>query len=172
MRKRALLVTLLMLVLVPVAGRAQENRKYRKQVTVMFDRVTGASTAALAPISIGFSFKLFANFIMTKDQPRPVRAAMALFSRGQSWRYIDCQHVNMLADGEPVTFIEDTPLYKGNVVPYGGGVAETFQMLVDIETFVRVSNATSVEWKVCNDVVALKPEHIAALRDLASRMPQ
>jgi hypothetical protein len=136
-------------------------------ITSEVDRFNGYTDTSLKPMQVvGTSLDglKVSAFFLSNDTSAVM---FKLTSKSESWKYLDCKIANFLVDGVP--FSPGQMEYDGTVGK--GYVIEYFSWDMPIAKFLQMVNARSVEVKICNDVYGLSPDHVYALRDLASRIP-
>lgn len=136
------------------------------------DRFTGTTTYEYRGIgerpiasgrSPGLEFQAQA-FVKSSAGDDRITASIFISYFGRGWRYLRCQNLNWLVDGRPVELSKPNAV---NDVMYGGRVAEIIVQSLTIEQLAMLGRANSVEFKLCNDEVALRQEDIAAMAEIA-----
>ncbi|MDQ3743561.1 MAG: hypothetical protein M3444_04175 [Acidobacteriota bacterium] len=99
---------------------------------------------------------------------KPGSVTIAFNSWAPEWKYLRYRDLTILADGRkagPVTMeLINTRIERD------GTVTETLSTTMVTDVFLFMVNASSVEMQLGDAEFTLKPEHLEALRDLASRM--
>lgn len=88
-------------------------------------------------------------------------ADLGVFSHSDDWRYLKCRSLHFLVDGKPLQLPQAK--YDGDV-GYAGHVTENFWMHVGMATYRQLAKAGSIEYKVCNDEMAVSEEGMLNLR--------
>lgn len=103
-------------------------------------------------------------YVKAPELGAPPEASMFISHFGRGWRYLRCRNLYWLVDGAPIQLSEPKAI---NDVLSGGRVAEIIIQSVSIEQLEQLGSARSVEFKLCNDEVALLTEDIEALAEIA-----
>jgi hypothetical protein len=155
-----------------------EKRKFNHKVKIetSYDRFSDTTTAQMEPVEVyharrGRPQKIWMTVLFTyRDETpaKPARVTIAFNSWSSEWQYLDYRDLTILADGRkagPVTM----ELAKTRI-ERDGTVTEILSTTMVTDVFLFMVNAGSVEMQLGNAEFTLKPEHLEALRDLASRM--
>jgi hypothetical protein len=177
-RMKILLLTILLLfpAISPAQGLEDKIKGFRnsKRFTVNYDKFKDASRVDVGPFDVGdsirstriYSLKMTARFFYTGRDPHGPDQDFALLFRSRSgeWQFLKNHELNMLIDGERVSIGEAE--YDGDIER--SGVSEFMGYLIPPDVFKRLASARQVEFKIGRWEVALKDEHLQALRDLLS----
>jgi hypothetical protein len=83
--------------------------------------------------------------------------------RRSSWRFLSCNTVNWLVDGQPRQL--GPVVHRGEVVR--GGTLEFITQQIDVEDIARIGSARAVEYRVCHDEFELTQADIRAFAEVA-----
>jgi hypothetical protein len=89
--------------------------------------------------------------------------ALVFRSKSSSWKYLECNSVLCLIDGEKLDLPESR--HDGKVLD-SANVVEYISVFSDKATFEKLWNAKQVEFKVCNDEFSLSPIEMRMLQEL------
>ncbi len=96
----------------------------------------------------------------------PAFVSLTVSSRSESWRYLKCHDLSLLADGVAVK--GTVPTHNGDVGR--GGVYESVNVVIPLARFQRLARARSVEGKLCNVEFSLTALNIARLNAFTEPM--
>lgn len=141
--------------------------KFKDETTVRSKRY--AFVVSGPKVSGGLSFTAEFSFKGQRLSVPVDRAYLTFVSYSGSWVFLDDQHLIALVDGERI----DLGNGNRNGSLFGlGRVQEVLLFDVPYAALVKIANGTKVEMQLGPDEFPLKDSHLAALRDLASRMRQ
>ena len=104
----------------------------------------------------------------------PISATLALLyaslsnRAGSSWTYLSCHTVHWLVDGNPLKLGHTK--HDGRVSR--GGVTEIIMQDATIEQLRQLGNATTVEYRICNDEYRLAAGDVDGLRRLVAAIDE
>lgn len=99
---------------------------------------------------------------------KPDRVTIAFNSTSPEWKYLRYRDLTILADGKKAGPVK---MELANTrIERDGTVTETLSMWMATDVFLFMVNAGNVEMQLGDAEFTLKPEHLEALRDFASRM--
>jgi hypothetical protein len=96
----------------------------------------------------------------TKSDPVVV-VLMLIASSPEGWRFLDCKDFNWLVNGEPFKYLRET--YDGRVGD-AGSTTEYFDIELTPNQFNKLTHASSIECKICNDEFVFNKKHFWAMR--------
>jgi hypothetical protein len=99
------------------------------------------------------------------DDATSRRVLVSVNRSSSEWQYLRCHTLDFLADGRPVPLPEAR--HDGNV--RSGGVYESVQVHVPVDTLERLARAATVRGRVCADEFSLYPSQIRTIRDFVAR---
>lgn len=145
------------------------SQKYDKfkdttRVTLKLYNVGGSSDSAF----YGGRLSMAASFVFRGQQLQaaPEDVVMSFTSTSQEWQYLYSRDLYAIVDGERMSL--------GTAERFSevgrGTVQEELVLLIPLDTFARIANATTVEMKLGRKEFALKEEHLKRFRDLFALM--
>jgi hypothetical protein len=105
------------------------------------------------------------QFLAVLKGKRITELDLGVNSHTEGWRYIKCRSMRFLVDGKPLPL--PAADWDGDV-GYAGYVNEYFWMHVSMATYRRLVKAELIEYKICNDEMAVSEEGMENLRGFVS----
>lgn len=94
-----------------------------------------------------------------------VSARLSFLMFNKEWRYLKCHTLDLLVDGNPVPLPEAK--HDGNVK--SGFISEHVSVDLSAEVVRKLAGATSIKWRICNDVTEWQAGHAATVYDFAEK---
>lgn len=92
-------------------------------------------------------------------------SGIIMIGRGsESWQYLECHSLRMLADAEPVVLAESR--HHGTTIR--GGVSETVMVPLSAGTAEQLGHASRIRFRVCNDTFELLPEQVQRVHEFVA----
>jgi hypothetical protein len=172
---KPLLLALLLLSLAPAPQDLQSRIKTfrnNKRFSVRYDRFRDETRVSVGPFFVGGTGayvmsgrQLEMSAVFFRSPGETVKTIYLLFeSRSSNWTFLKSRELFVIVDRERLSFGEgerDSDLR-------GRGVSESLVFDIPIETFEKISKASTSELKVGPLELTLKDEHKEAFRDLLS----
>ena len=150
----------LLLVALMTAAVTSTFDPYTKQTEIQFTQPSPES---------GYWTKI-QSIVTVKDGKAGVPSVL-FTSYNHTWRYLRCQDMKWLADGEPVETLMTT--WDGQVVRkdrYTSGTLEYVTQLLSLDSFKQIASAQAVRYRVCGDEYELSPSELAAFADMVAQV--
>lgn len=142
--------------------------KHHFTIESTHDRFKNFDATDLKRMPLGDGLQLGAFFIQEPGRQTPLeaqRVAVSFSSQSKDWRFLEHHDLDLLVDGRPVHVALD---HGGSVGD--GYVLEHMSTQMPLAQFLQIAKAKTVEGRLFITEFKLRPDHIEALRDLASRM--
>lgn len=128
------------------------------------DRFSGSTehsyTGPSFPAPPAGQFKL--SMHKTQQPGKDDAQFMFLIRTGSNWRYLRCESVRWLRDGQPFDFVE--PTFQRDTMR--GGVIEGLIFILTPEQHAQLASASTLELKICNDELAIPAADIDGIRQV------
>lgn len=155
-----------------------EKRKFNHKIKIetKYDKFSNTTGVEIEPIEVyharrGRPQKIWMTVLFSYQDETPAKpdsVIIAFNSWSSEWKYLDYRDLTILADGRkagPVKMeLAQTRIERD------GTVTEILSTTMATDVFLFMVNAGSVEMQLGDAEFTLKPEHLEALRDFASRM--
>lgn len=113
--------------------------------------------------------KVNAFFLSNKVLGKSMETVTFAFAtNSDTWEFVEFHDVKFVIDGEPLELDESQ---HGGTTLKSGGVVELITVSVELDVFLKIIQASTVEVSVGIIDFQLTPTQLEALRDLASRIP-
>lgn len=147
----------------------KQTYEHGKVIEAKHDRFKGLTTVLLKNTESGLpGLDVYAFFLVIDTIPGPPPSVVIGFtSSSESWLYLKLHAVAVLVDGKPMT-LQSRSAHDGSVGR--GHVMEFVNQSLTREEFLRIANATKVEFRVGPTEGEITPNTLLAFKDLASRM--
>lgn len=137
------------------------------QVDTKSDRFTGDTTYT-SHLTPELNSPLRPQTIVTVGQDGALKSAVImLIGSSKGWKYLTCNSTHWLLDGKPIALDESKHIGK---VLDGGYVIESMVQMLNVDQLRKFSQATTVEYKVCNDEGEMRTGERDDIRTIAGKV--